>query len=411
MAGQQTNAELRQQIVELHARLLEAEETLRAISAGEVDAFVVSSVSGPQVFTLQSADHPYRLLVEEMLQGAVTISPDGIILYCNRRFAETVGYPSDQLISQHIDQYIVHEERKAFVKFRKTAETAGACEKEFNLQHGSTKNIPVVIVANMLRVDETHIICLIITDLRQQKQAEQQAIELEIERQRTRLLADFVSNTSHDLRTPISIILSGLVNLTHIEDAQRRQEKARQVENQVLYLNRVLEQFQEMAALDSTKELIMRPGKINAVIQQATLSVEGEARLKDITIFTDLLQDAPLIPFDAEMLFRALVELIENAIRYTPPGGEIQVRLAITDAHHILIEVADNGPGIVPNKRRHIFERFFKVDSARSMTGGAGLGLSIVKRIVELHHGSIEAHDAPDTGTVFRIRLPIITLS
>ncbi|MAU08279.1 MAG: hypothetical protein CL607_00540 [Anaerolineaceae bacterium] len=407
MVGQHKNTELEEQNAELHARLLEAEETLRAISAGEVDAFVVSSVSGPQVFTLQSADHPYRLLVEEMLEGAVTISADGVILYCNRRFAETVGYPSDQLISQHIDQYIVHDQRESFLTFRQAALAARGGEREFNLRQQSAQDVPVLISANLLPLDESNIICLIITDLRQQKQAEQQAIELEIERQRTRLLANFVSNTSHDLRTPISIILSGLVNLGHIEDEQRRQEKVRQVESQVLYLNRVLEQFQEMAALDSTKELILGPGKINAVIQQATLSVEREAQLKGIAVGSDLLLDTPLISFDAEMLFRALVELIQNAIRFTPPDGEVQVRSAIMEDHHILIEVANSGPGISSEKLQHVFERFFKVDEARSMTGGAGLGLAIVKRIVELHHGSIEIDSVPNVETILRIRLPI----
>ena len=143
MVGQHKNTELEEQNAELHARLLEAEETLRAISAGEVDAFVVSSVSGPQVFTLQSADHPYRLLVEEMLEGAVTISADGVILYCNRRFAETVGYPSDQLISQHIDQYIVHDQRESFLTFRQAALAARGGEREFNLRQQSAQDVPV----------------------------------------------------------------------------------------------------------------------------------------------------------------------------------------------------------------------------------------------------------------------------
>ena len=166
MVGQHKNTELEEQNAELHARLLEAEETLRAISAGEVDAFVVSSVSGPQVFTLQSADHPYRLLVEEMLEGAVTISADGVILYCNRRFAETVGYPSDQLISQHIDQYIVHDQRESFLTFRQAALAARGGEREFNLRQQSAQDVPVLISANLLPLDESNIICLIITDSR-----------------------------------------------------------------------------------------------------------------------------------------------------------------------------------------------------------------------------------------------------
>jgi len=407
MADEPTYAELKEQNAELHARLLEAEETLRAISAGEVDAFVISTPLGPQIFALQSADHPYRLLVEEMQQAAVTTSLDGTILYCNRRFAEILGYPSDQLTSQQIDQYIAPGERESFQTFRQTASSGNDHEQEFNLRHQPSQDVPVLVVANMLPLEETKVICLIITDLRQQKQAEQQAIELGIERQRIRLLADFVSNTSHDLRTPITIILSGLSNLARIEDMERRREKVQQVESYALYLNRVLEQLQEMAVLDSITELVMHPGKINMVIQEAVRSFERKAMQKDITVSIKLASDVPRVRFDADTLYRALSELMENAVRFVPTGGEIQVRAAPAQDDYE-IEVANNGPDIDSESSPHIFERFFKADESRSLTGGAGLGLPIVKRIVELHHGSIEVSSAPDTETVFRIRLPVI---
>src|SRR5215211_2839375 len=94
------------EIEELRARAEEAEETLRAIRSGEVDALVVSGPGGEQIFTLQGADHPYRLLIEEMNEGAVTTSVDGAILYCNRRFADIVSTPLQNVIGSSIFAYL-----------------------------------------------------------------------------------------------------------------------------------------------------------------------------------------------------------------------------------------------------------------------------------------------------------------
>ncbi|MEQ9027337.1 MAG: HAMP domain-containing sensor histidine kinase [Aggregatilineales bacterium] len=400
--------QLLEELADLKARLDEAEETLQAIHSGEVDAFIVSTIQGNQVYTLQSADHPYRLLVEEMQQGAATIASDGTILYCNRRFAEILDYPSDYLISRPIDQHIVSSEREQFGVFLHTAAFQSNTYREFNYQTRTNQVIPVHIVTNLLQLDQTQVICLIVTDLRQRKQAEQQAIDLGIERQRTKLLTDFVRDTSHDLRTPITIILSTLSSIEYVRDEERRQEKLHQAESYVLYLNRVLEQLQQMAVLDSIRELPLHRSNINDVIWDAVQYVQKKADDKRITISTELESDNMVVRFDIDTLFSALTELIENAIRCSPQGEQIQVRSMLANDHQLLLEVTDHGSGIDPEILPHVFERFFKADKARGLTGGGGIGLSIVKRIVELHHGSIEVESIPGTATTFRIMLPII---
>src|ERR1700751_5300072 len=95
---------------ELHNRLQEAEETLRAIRAGEIDALVVTGPLGEQVFILRGADHPYQVIVEEMNEGAVTLSPEGTILYCNRRFANLLQLPLERVIGSSLQEYVVQEE-------------------------------------------------------------------------------------------------------------------------------------------------------------------------------------------------------------------------------------------------------------------------------------------------------------
>jgi signal transduction histidine kinase len=261
------------------------------------------------------------------------------------------------------------------------------------------------VSANLLRLGQTQLICLIIADVSERKKAEQQAIELGLEKQRTKLLADFVRDTSHDLRTPITIILSGLYLIQRLQDETRRSEKIQDVKWHILYLNRVLGQLQQMAVLDSVSELVLQTVDVSRLITDVLHIVSKQADEKQITISTALKSDIVYIHCDPDMLHRALLELLENAIHFTPQGGQIQVRSALVN-HQLMLKVADNGIGIPADYLPHIFDRFFKVDEARSMTGGAGLGLPMVKRIIELHRGSIKVESAVGKRTISRMSLP-----
>lgn len=405
MTATKSYEQLLQENALLKTRVDEVEETLRAIRSGEVDALVVSTAKGNQIFTLQNADQPYRLLVEEMQQGAATISSDGAILYCNRRFAEILGHPVDHVMSHPIDHYFVSDERERLRTFLQATASHGSRHGEFNCETRAHEVIPVYVSANYLPLDHVAVICLIVADLSEQKQAEHRLIELRLEKQRTKLLADFVRDISHDLRTPITGILNGLYLIQRIQDETRRHEKIQDIEQHVLYLNRVLEQFQQMAVLDSITELSFEAGNLRSVITYAVLAVREMADKKEIILSTAFESDLYEVHYNRDMLHRALVELLENAIRFTPVGGKIQVRAAVID-HQQTLEVEDNGIGISADKLPHILERFYKVDEARSMTGGAGLGLPMVKRITELHGGSLEVESIPGEKTVFRIIFP-----
>jgi PAS domain S-box-containing protein len=408
MLATKSHRHLLQENTELQARLAEAEETLRAIRSGEVDALVVSTSEGNQIFTLQNADQPYRLLVEQMQQGAVTISSDGTILYCNRHFADTLGYASDILVSRQIEQYIVQQEGELFRAFLQAASSDGSANQEFNFQNQIKQIVPMFVTANLLRLDQTQVICLIIADMRGRKKAEQQAIELAAEKQRTKLLADFVRDTSHDLKTPITVILNGLYLIQRLQDEERRSKKIQDVVRYVWYLNRILEQFQQMAMLDSMTELSLQTVDVNRLITDMLHTVSKQADEKQITISSALEDGIVSIHCDPDMLHRALVELLENAIQFTPQGRQIQVRVGVGNHNQLMLEVVDNGMGIPQDKLPHIFERFYKGDEARRVTGGGGLGLSIVKRIIELHHGSIEVESAVGEKTIFRMMLPAV---
>jgi PAS domain S-box-containing protein len=163
---------------ELKAKLDEAEETLRAIRNGEVDALIVSTAQGNEVYTLEGADQPYRVLIEEMHQGAITILVDGTILYSNRRFAETVSYPLEALLASSIYQHIMPEDRQKFTEFIQAAQSLANINGDFSLRNQQDEPIPVHISANALQFNQLLSLGLVVTDLRERKRAERGIAQL-----------------------------------------------------------------------------------------------------------------------------------------------------------------------------------------------------------------------------------------
>jgi PAS domain S-box-containing protein len=159
------------EVEDLRARLLEAEETLRAIRRGEVDALVVEGVQGDRVFTLKGADHSYRIFLEEMHEGAATLTAEGVILYCNRRFAEIVGIPLEEAIGGSIFRF-VREAVRPELETVLRAGLEGAGKGELIFLNGE-ENVPVYLAASVLPRDEVEAVCLVVTDLTEQKRNQQ----------------------------------------------------------------------------------------------------------------------------------------------------------------------------------------------------------------------------------------------
>ncbi|MDD1743794.1 MAG: PAS domain S-box protein, partial [Methanomassiliicoccales archaeon] len=151
-------------VQDLRARLEEAEETLRAIRSGEVDALVMQGPQGEQVYTLKGADEPYRVMVEAMTEGALTFSPDGAILYCNVRFAEFLKRPLEQTIGSPLQAYIAQGERRSFAGLMaQSREKAG--RREITLQAADGTRLPVLFSTRPLKLDTAEAIAAVVTDL------------------------------------------------------------------------------------------------------------------------------------------------------------------------------------------------------------------------------------------------------
>ncbi|GAB1544919.1 hypothetical protein NUACC21_75950 [Scytonema sp. NUACC21] len=175
MAHQEkSREELEREVLELRERLEVAEETLRAITQGEVDALVVFGAQGEQIFTLQSADYPYRRFVEDMQEGAATINSDGIILYCNNRLASWLKHSLEKIIGSELKQYVIHRDWSKFQTLFQQAQKAqtGVGKGELSLIATDGTEIPVQVSINSLTMSDVKISGLIVTDLSEPKQNE-----------------------------------------------------------------------------------------------------------------------------------------------------------------------------------------------------------------------------------------------
>lgn len=219
-----------------------------------------------------------------------------------------------------------------------------------------------------------------------------------------------IDNVAHDLKTPISAI-RGFADLVksggELSDVQQKF-----LERIYLSLNNMealVGDLLDIALLDSDKEIKFEQVNLDTLLEQAITNLQMQATKRKIDVKTEI-QDG-LAPFrgDSRRLERAITNLLNNAIKYTPIGGTVTLKLTSDGQYHIL-EVADTGIGIPEDYLPHIFKRFYRVprhDEELSKIDGTGLGLSIVKSVVDLHQGDINVVSKVDEGSVFTMRLPL----
>lgn len=225
-----------------------------------------------------------------------------------------------------------------------------------------------------------------------------------------RLRRDLVANVSHDLRTPLSA-MRGYLETLQIKDADlTAAEKQRYLAIAVQHterLGRLVGELFELARLDAG-EVRLRPESFSAaeLLQDVARSYEMAARKRGIRLQVDVPGDAPPVRADIALIQRVLANLLDNALRHTPAGGTVRVSLAATDGG-ARVSIADSGAGIGAEDLPHIFDRFYRGrDDPRAQTDGAGLGLAIVRRILDLHQTSIAVESAAGAGARFEFELP-----
>jgi signal transduction histidine kinase len=217
---------------------------------------------------------------------------------------------------------------------------------------------------------------------------------------------NLVADVAHELRTPLSNI-RGYLEAVHDGVLKPDTETLDCVYEETLLLGRLIEDLQELALAEAGQlPLLRRPSDMGEVVKQAVAAVERAADAKKLALLVELPPEPVIADIGPERIGQVLRNLLTNAITYTPEGGDISVKLA-DDGSQLRLSVADSGPGIPPEDLPYVFERFHRVDRSRSRaTGGAGLGLTIARQLVELHGGTIEVQSEMGKGSCFTFTVP-----
>ncbi len=503
-------------------RLDEAEETLRAIGSGEVDAFVVAQPHGDEVQTLTGAHRPYRVMVERMQQGAVTLSSRAEILYTNQPFAAMIGRPIAELIGVPLSDLVASGDR-ALLRALIEAKHGSTTQGELTLLHKDGGRVSTLVAVALL--PEEGGICLIVTDLTRQKAYEamvaaqalersilEQAVDaivlcdldgrvirasraaLELCSQNPLLLSfaesfalesdgkppdlsaalhgpirgaeynlrrsgapdatvllsagpvtdadgvargcvvtmtditerraavdrlresdrhkdEFLAILAHELRNPLAPIRTA-VEILRTADLSAHRNASYAVEiigRQSSNLIRLVDDLLDINRINQGK-IVLQLAQIDmrAVVEQAIEMCRPLISLRNHQLDTELPEQSVPVRGDMVRLAQVAVNLLTNAANYTPPGGRIELALRVSESEAV-ISIVDNGIGIAPEMVARIFEPYQQASQSKDRaTGGLGLGLTVCKRLMEMHGGSVEAtSDGPGKGARFVARLAL----
>lgn len=351
---------------------------------------------------LTESEERYRSLMEASSEGVI-VHQDGILKDANAVFLNLVGYTLPEVVGKSVRDFVTPESLSSIKR-------AGVSYSEMTASRSDGSSLRVETRSKQIAYRGKLMDVLTLHDISERKRVERMQLQLGAERERSEVLRQFISDASHDLRTPLTTINTSLYLMRKVHpDTSKIERYLNTVQSQVIHLNQVIESLLLMARLDDPDTYYtMTVIDLNHLTRAVVAGSQSAAQKKAIRLELDL-YDAPLtVRCDEAEIQRALRLLLDNALRYTPNQGKVTVRTC-RERRVALIEVEDNGPGINAEDLPHIFERFYRGDKARqpSEDVGVGLGLPIARKIVETHGGTLDVETGIQVGSKFQIYLPL----
>ena len=328
-------------------------------------------------------------IIGSMGEGVVVVDTDQRITRMNEAALELLGIPSAEVVGRTIPEVVRNAEFQRFVtallaakhpEYREV-ELLGGPERHLQLTGRELKDIGGRVMGGIIVVSD-------ITRLRR------------LERTRK----DFIANVSHELKTPVTSIRGFAETL--LDGALENPEDARRfltiISRQAERLSMIFDDMLALSRLEQERSLELKPSNVEAVIKVVVQSCELKASSKKITLDVHC-PPALSALMNSAFAEQAVLNLVDNAIKYSPEGSHVQVRADRVEGS-VFISVQDNGPGIEAQHHPRIFERFYRVDKGRTRSeGGTGLGLAIVKHIAQIHGGYATVESAPGRGSTFTV--------
>jgi two-component system, OmpR family, phosphate regulon sensor histidine kinase PhoR len=235
-----------------------------------------------------------------------------------------------------------------------------------------------------------------------------------------RVRGDFIANISHELRTPLASVRLLAETLEEAIDTDRdmAQMFLEKIETEVMHLTALVSELLELSRIESgLLPMVIEPVEAGQMVHEVIARMLPQAQRHRVTLHTEIQQGNSLVAADSKQITRVLVNLVHNAIKFTPSGGSVTLGTSLQPGGQSQrFSVQDTGVGIRSEELPRIFERFYKADRARAKTdyigpggGGSGLGLAIARHVVEAHAGRIRAESTPGNGSTFTFTLPVAT--
>src|SRR4051794_36261051 len=295
----------------LRRRLQEANDTIAAIREGHVDALVMRTPEGEQIYTLRTADQPYRLMVEQMGEGALTLSADGTVLYCNARFAQMIGQPSVGIVGQAFANLVAPEDRSQIQALL----SAATFRHECRLLTADGTSIPGQLSGAALVIDDVHTMAVVVSDLTQERS--ERAL-----RESNRLKDEFLATLSHELRTPLNVIIgwTHILLADHLSPPMRRRA-LELVDKNAQAQAQIVADLVDMSRITTGKlSLDLAPLPLTPVVQTALDSIRLNADAKRVALVFTPPTDETIVLGDATRLQQILGNLLSNAVKFTDAG-------------------------------------------------------------------------------------------
>jgi PAS domain S-box-containing protein len=418
------------EIEELRARLREAEQTLQALRQGEVDAIVVDGQAGPQVYTLENADRPYRIIVERMQEGALTLSPEGIVLYANRSLSRLLRSPGDAILGRRFQDFVAAQDQEVLARLLAESEHGGG-RGVLELSAADGTGIPIYLSVVDLPGEGQRVISGMLTDLTLQMQrtrelaesnakllaemAQRERAEGQLRQaQKMEAVGQLTAGVAHDFNNLLTVIAGNL------ELIQARATEVRlrdQVETIQRAIHRGVRLTDQLLAFSRQRALRPRAVAINALLRE-TEPLLRRAVGDEIRVTLALGEAVGSCLIDPAELQASMLNLAINAKDAMPQGGSLTIGTSETGLddvpdgaavgldpaeRYVMVAVTDTGHGMPSEIRERAFDPFF---TTKEVGKGTGLGLSQVYGFIRQSGGHVTIESAVGAGTTVRLYVP-----
>jgi two-component system phosphate regulon sensor histidine kinase PhoR len=330
-----------------------------------------------------------------MAEGVLAVDSEMRIIFSNEAMSRAVG--GSRRIQEKTRLLELIRDTGLFETLREVMTSGGL--RKYRLKITSDKERSFEVLAGPLEIPGGQGAMAILHDMTDLERLEQ-------------VRKDFVANVSHEMRTPLAGIIGYSETLLDgaLEDEENNRRFLQIIHSSAIRLNSIASDLLVLSELESKVDP-PEAGRIPVrdVVESALAIVENEASARGVTLICEEIQDVHVMGTRLR-LEQAVLNLVANAIKFNQPGGEVRIRAVAEPAGDVSITIADTGVGIPSQDLPRIFERFYRVDKGRSrQVGGTGLGLTIVKHVIERMNGTIEVQSQLKNGSTFTVRLPLAT--